>query len=100
MNYSLGVSSGKRFCNRHREFRDSIGSKRSPADVVSKGLALQVLHSDEYRPRLLNNVVNGADVRMIERGSSASFAPEAFQRESIGSKLLGKKLQGGRTSQP
>ena len=42
---------------------------------------------------MLADFVDSADVRMIQRGSSASFAPKAFERLGILGNILRKELQ-------
>src|SRR6516165_9878469 len=66
-----------------------------------KGLALQVFHHDEGLAFTLVNVVNGANVGMVQGGGSTGFPLEAFEGDG-GSllvlrstqHLLGKELEG------
>ncbi len=61
-------------------------------------MPLQVLHHHERLhgavDEVLAEVVDGADVRVIEGRGRASLAKETFQRMLIPRKLLGKKLEG------
>ena len=41
----------------------------------------------------LADVINGADVRMIQCGSRLRFAPKAFESLRIFRQLLGQKLE-------
>jgi hypothetical protein len=43
---------------------------------------------------LLADLVDGADVRVVERRSGAGLSLEAFQSRSVGAQLGWKKLQG------
>jgi hypothetical protein len=49
---------------------------------------------------LLADVMERADVRMIERGNSTGFPVEAFTPVGIGRKMLGKNLDRYRTIKP
>ena len=53
--------------------------QRTAGDAVLEGHAIQILHGDEGLAVLLADVVDGADVGMIERGSGPGFAPKALQ---------------------
>src|SRR6516225_8212855 len=67
-----------------------------------EGLALQVLHDDEGLAFMLINVVNGANVGMVQCGGSTGFPFEAFQSYgrslsvplSETQHLLGQELEG------
>ena len=80
--------------NLNRQLHHVIRFQRLALDAVFEGLALQVLHDDEGLAFMLVNVVNGADVGMIERRGRAGFALEAFQRLAVLGKMLRQKLQG------
>jgi len=48
---------------------------------------------------MLSDLVNGADIGMIQCGSGTGFAPEAFQRLFVMSYVLGEEFQGHETAQ-
>src|SRR6185437_15963544 len=54
---------------------------------------VEVLHGDEGVSILLANVVNGADVGMIERRSSFPFTSEAAQRLRVVGHIVRQELQ-------
>ena len=56
--------------------------------------AIEILHGDEGFAVLLADVVNGADVGMVERGSGLRLALEAGQRLRIAGDFVGQELQG------
>ncbi len=58
-----------------------------------QGGTLHELHDQKGAALLLLNIVNGADIRMIERRCGASFALEAFQSLRIVGNLVWKKLE-------
>src|SRR5215469_15365896 len=59
-----------------------------------KCLAFQALHDYERLVSLLTDVVNRADVRMIQGGSSTGFPTEAFKCLGGFRKVVRKKFQG------
>ncbi len=62
--------------------------------------AIEKFHGDESLTVLLANVMNRADVGVVERGSSLRFALEAAERLRIASHFVGKKFQGDKSAQP
>ena len=65
----------------------------------SSVVSFEELHRDEGLPVILIDVVDGADVGMVQRGGGPSFAPEAFQRLRIVSELFGQKLESDEAAQ-
>src|ERR1035437_978669 len=61
--------------------------------------SIEELHGDERATVLLVNVVDGADVGMVQRRGGASFAPQALQRMPVVSQIVGKKLEGDETAE-
>ena len=77
--------------DRHvQNFRDH---HRLGGDPVLQRLALQQLHGDKWPTLEFANVVNRADIRMVQRGSRARFAPEPLNRLRVLGNVVGKKLQ-------
>ena len=64
-----------------------------PLNAVLQRLALQQLHGDERAAFEFSNIVNGADVGMIERGCSARLAAEPFDRLRIVGNVVRKEFQ-------
>ncbi len=53
------------------------------SDAVLQRLALQKLHDDEGLAFVLTNLMNGADIGMVERGGGAGLALETLQRLAV-----------------
>ena len=68
--------------------------QRTAGDRVLQGHAIQKLHGDEGLAILFADVVNGADVGMVERGSGLGLALKALQRLAVLGDIVGQKLQG------
>src|SRR5216683_76009 len=64
-----------------------------PANTVLESLALEQLHGDKRTAFELTNIVNCANVRMIEQGCGARFAPESLDRLSVLGNVVGKEFQ-------
>ena len=56
-------------------------------------LSVEKLHHDEVLAMMLAHIVDGADVWMIQRGSSPGLAPEPFACQQIVRKLLGQEFE-------
>ena len=77
-----------------------LSVQRATRDPVLQGYAIEVLHCDECLTILLANVVDRADVGMVERGSSLSLPLEAAQGLWVAGYLIRQKLQSDETVQP
>jgi hypothetical protein len=60
--------------------------------VLERG-AIEKFHGDEGAAVVFADVVDGADVWVIEGGGRAGFAFEAFERLWIVSEIVGKKFE-------
>ena len=58
-----------------------------------QGHAIKKFHGDERITAFLPDVVNGADVGMVERGSSLSLSLEAAESLRIASNIIRQELQ-------
>src|SRR5690348_15032032 len=56
-------------------------------------VALKQLHDDERSALVFSDIVNGANIRMIQSGSRARFALKSFERGRIGRRVLEEKLE-------
>src|SRR2546427_6014823 len=69
-------------------------------DPVLQCHAVQKLHGNESLTILLTDVVNRADVRMVEGGSRLRLALEAGQCLRVSGNLLRQELQCDETMEP
>ena len=60
---------------------------------------VEKLHGDEGLAILFADVVDGADVRMVQGGCGLGFALEAGQRLRVAGHFLGQKLEGHKAVQ-
>ena len=67
--------------------------ERLPGDAVLERLVLRQLHGDEGLPLVLVDIVDGADVRMVEGGRGLGLTPETLECDPVAEVLLGQELQ-------
>jgi hypothetical protein len=61
-----------------------------------KSLAFEEFHRDECSAVLLADVVNRADIGMVQCGRGSGFSAEAFQGLAVFAELAGKKFKGNK----
>jgi hypothetical protein len=73
---------------------EAIEFDRLSVDEVLESTAVKELHGDESAAVFFANVVDGADIGVVEGRGSFGFATEAFERLAVGREFLGKKFEG------
>src|SRR5208283_4347948 len=68
------------------------------SDHVLQGHAFQILHGDEQPVSALPNLVNGANIGMVEGGSGASFSAETLQCLRVTRQIVGQELQSNKAA--
>jgi hypothetical protein len=71
-----------------------------PGEALPQRGSLQILHGDEGAAILLADVVNGADVWMIQRGRGASLALEPAQRLAVVGQVVCQELENYGATEP
>ncbi len=61
------------------QFQDAVDRQRSARDQVLQGVSFHQFHDDERLPVELRDLVDGANIRMVQRGGGASFAEETLE---------------------
>ncbi len=97
---SGGVRRIERICNLDPEPQHLVNFHRPPADPVLQGHSLEKLHRDEGVAILFANIVDGADVGMIECGGSLGLPSKSRQRLCISGHFVRQKLERDETVQP
>ena len=75
------------------EFEGAAGD-----DVLERG-AIEKFHGDEGFAGVFADVVDGADVGMVQRGGGAGFAFEAFQRLGVVGDVFREEFEGDEAAQ-
>jgi hypothetical protein len=90
----LGVRGAERVGDLHRQFQQPLVVKRLAFNRVLQRLALHHLHGDEGPAAVLADLVNRADVGMVQRRGGARLAAKAFQRVLVFLQVFGQELEG------
>ena len=80
-----------------KKLRDLDGLLR---DAPLQRLSLEQLHGDKRTPFKFLDIVNRADVGMIQRGSRACFTPESLDGLRILGNIFGKEFQRNIAAEP
>jgi hypothetical protein len=91
---SFRVGSVQALCDLNRQIENFIDLHRLAEDALLERFPVQVLHGNEVLALKLVDVVNGADIGMIQCRSCLSLALEPLQGVAIFGYLLGQKLEG------
>ena len=100
MNDSLRVRRFESLGDVQRDVQQTPGLDGLAFDQVLQRLTLHQLHDEEGLPFILLNVVNRADVRMIQRRRRARFALKTLQRLFVFRHIFRQKFQRDAASQP
>ena len=77
-----------------------IGSRRRSVQPVRERLAFEILEHQVVELAVAADVVDGADVRIVQRGNRARFLLEALPRFRIRRERAGEHLDGDRAIEP
>ena len=99
MNNALAVSRAECVRNLDPSFQDFFKRERFARNVLFQGLPLEVFHSNEGLSVVIADFIDGANIGMIQCGSSLSFAFKAAQSLRIWRESVRKELQGNEAVQ-
>src|ERR1700719_2502156 len=97
MNDAFRVGGIQSIGNLNSEQEDDFRFQRSARDSVLESCSFQKLHGDEGPAGFLANVINGADVRMIQGGGSFGFTPAPAERMRIAGNIIRQELESHET---
>ncbi len=83
MNDSSTMGSLQRTGDLSSQLEHLLYRQRLAIHVLLERLAFEQLHDEELLPLVFSHVVNGADVRIVQRGCGVCFALEALLRIGI-----------------
>jgi hypothetical protein len=99
---AVNDASGMRGVKRVGDFDGDIEQRaqghRSPVDAMLERLALEQLHDDEVLVLVLADVVDRADVRMIQSRGRLRLALKALDGHGIARQIGGEELQCHRSA--
>jgi hypothetical protein len=100
MDDTFGVSGVECVGDVERDGKHRFQVHGASVDRVLESFALEALHSDEGVATVFANVVNGANVGMIQSGSSFSLASKTLESLRIVRDVLRQKFQGNEAIEP
>jgi hypothetical protein len=99
MHNPAGVSRIERIRDLNSQLKQLRNLQRTPLDHMLEGAPLQILHGDKSLPVLLPDVVDGADVRMVESRSSLRLALKTAEGLSVFGNVVRQELEGNKAVQ-
>ena len=75
------------------ELEHAVERQRAARELVLQRPAVEQFHDDELLAVVLADVVDRADVRVVERRGDARLAAEAVERFGVGGEIGGQELQ-------
>src|SRR5215813_5247080 len=93
MNDAPGVGGIKGIGDLGSDREELLGLERTPSDAMLQGSAVEVLHGDKGLLAVPADFIDGANVRMVQCRSRASFAAEALERLWIVGESFGQELE-------
>ena len=94
-----GMRGVQRVGNLDPDVEQRIQAERAGGKPILQRRALQVLHDDERTPVLLADVMDGADVRVVQRRRRPRFTRESAQCVRIRRELVGDELERHRAAE-
>src|SRR6266852_8751468 len=99
MDDTLCVRGIKRVGDLNSQFQHLVQRKRSSCNTVLEGLTIHKFHGYELLAVVLADVVNRADIRVIQRRGRLRLAAKAFERGRVLSRSRREKLESDQTLQ-
>src|SRR5712671_1382165 len=93
MNDAFAVSGVQSVGHFNRQAQQNGGVEWPSADAMLQGNAVKKLHGNECLAVFLADIIDGADVGMVQRGGSLRFALKTGQGLRVPSDVLRQKLQ-------
>jgi hypothetical protein len=99
MDDAFAVSGVEGVCDLNGQHQQSLGFQRTPGNLMLQRQPFQILHRHEALVTLLGNLVNGANVGMVQGRSGLRLTLEASEGLRILGDLIGQELQGDKAVQ-
>src|SRR5229473_5651989 len=96
---ALGVSGIEGIRNLNRQTEQNVILHGLSGDAMLQRYAVQKFHDQEWMAVLLADLMDGADIRMIECGGRLCLPLESGQRLGVFGDVIGQKLQGDKPVQ-
>jgi hypothetical protein len=100
MHDAFGVRGVERVGGIDSQRQQRFDFHRASGDGVLQRLPVETLHGDEGGPGFLADVVNGANVGMVQRGCRFGFAAKTFEGLPVLRQILRQKFQRDKSVEP
>jgi hypothetical protein len=90
---AFGVGGVESFSDLRGDAKEAIEFDWLSGDEMLKGGAVKEFHGDEGAAVFFADVVDGADVGMVEGGRGFGFAAETLEGLAVGGEFFGKKFE-------
>src|SRR5580698_6388882 len=100
MHNSFGVGSVQRISNLDPQREQRFNFQRTPSNAAFQSDAIQKFHGNEGFPILLANVMNRANIRMVQRGCRLGFTLKTGESLRVAGNVFRKELEGDETVKP
>ena len=94
VNDALGVSGVEGVSNLDGQRQQCVQFQRSDPDQMLQRLPIEILHGNERLAILLANVINSADVGVIQGGRSLRLTSKPLEGLRVAGHVFGQELQG------
>ena len=99
MNHAFGVRGGKGVGDLDGKGEQDFDLQGLSGDAVLEGHAFEKFHGDEGLIIVLADLVDRADVGVVQRRSGTGLAAETFERVRIAGNVSRKEFQGDKSAQ-
>lgn len=94
VNDALGVRCVEPFGNLHRKIEKFVEFEWFASDALPQRLSLEELHRKEIPAADLSNLVDGADIGMVQCGGRSRFAAKPLRCLRVVDELIRKEFEG------
>src|SRR5713101_9463176 len=99
MDNSFGVRRIERVGDFEGNRQPALDFQGPTLDQMLEGGTVEILHGDEGLAFMLSNLVNRANIGMVQSRSGPGFPTEPLQRVGVGNHFLRKKFEGNEAAQ-
>src|SRR3954468_16455858 len=92
MDYACTVGGVQRVGDLSGQWQQSLGCKRTPAQTLLQGDAIYKFHGDKRFAIFLSEIVDGADIGMVQSRRGFRFTAKPLQRRSILGNIFGQEF--------
>ena len=93
MHDAFGVGSIERVGDLNAKIEHEVGGQRLSVDPVLERLAFEIFHGQKGLALLFADIVDGADVGVVQRGGGSGLAAKPVQHGKLAADVIGQKFE-------